>query len=208
MNRKAIYLILLSILLLSGCASLNGNVPFQYQPSLTASDNKIDKTAGMVMLKDNRPKDDVDNTKSIKDLPEKVTAKLLEDFKDSEIFTEIHNRKKAEDDLVISGTINRFKWKATPSPLSFIPILSLLQIFGAPTYTIKGEAEITLKIKDNKTGKILKSFTEASEATNTYNMYNFKAGDAGAELSEAFRDVAKQLKEDILKKLELDKTAE
>ncbi len=204
MNKKAISLFLLSILLLAGCASLNGNVPFQYQPSLTASDKKINKTVGMVVLKDKRPKADISNTKSIKDLEEKVTSKLLEDFEKSDIFAEIHNRKKADDDLYITGNIERFMWKATPSPLTFIPFLNLLIYFGVPTYNIEGVAEITLNIKDNKTGKIIESFTAESKATNSYNLYNFKAGDAGAELSEAFRDVAKQLKEDILKNMGIE----
>lgn len=204
MNKKAICLLFLSMLFLAGCASLNGNVPFQYQPSLTGSDKKINKSVGMIVLKDKRPEADISNTKSIKDLPEKVTAKLLEDFEKSDIFTEIHNRKKAEDDIIISGSIKRFMWKATPSPLMFIPFLNLLIYFGVPTYTIEGTAEITLTLKDNKTGELIKSFTESSTATNTYNLYNFKTGDAGAELSEAFRDVAKQLKEEILTKVELE----
>ncbi len=205
MNKKWIYLFMLSLFILSGCASLNGNVPFQYQPSLTSANKKINKIVGLNLLVDKRPKEDISNTESIKDLPDKITSKLLEDFQKSEIFAKIHYNTEAEDEIVINGSINRFKWKATPNGLMFIPFLNLLIYFGIPTYDITGVTVITLEVKDNKSGQIIKTFRESSESENTYNLYNFKTGDAGAELAESFRDVAKKLKEDLLNKSDLAK---
>ena len=158
MNKKWIYLFMLSLFILSGCASLNGNVPFQYQPSLTSANKKINKIVGLNLLVDKRPKEDISNTESIKDLPDKITSKLLEDFQKSEIFAKIHYNTEAEDEIVINGSINRFKWKATPNGLMFIPFLNLLIYFGIPTYDITGVTVITLEVKDKKLkplGKVL-----------------------------------------------------
>jgi len=185
---------------LSGCASLNGDVPFRYQPSLISSAKKIDKTAGLNMLVDKRPGSDIAYTESIKDISEKVTSKLLEDFDKSKLFKEIHYPAQPGDDIVIDGTIDRFMWKLYATPISYIPGINLLVYFGIPCNEAYGIANISLTIKDTKTDKAIGSFNEESKVNSSYTLYNFKAGDAGSELSEAFRDVAKKLKEDVLTK--------
>ncbi len=186
-----------------GCASLNANVPFRYQPSLVSSAKKIDKTVGLNMLLDKRPEGDIAYTKSIKDISEKVTAKLLEDFKVSNIFKEIHYPAQSGDDIVINGTIDRFIWKLYATPISYIPILNLVCYFGVPINEAYGIATIALEIKDNKTGSIIGVIEGTSRTDNSYTLYNFKAGEAGTELEEAFREAAKKLKEGLLIKVDL-----
>ncbi|PIP20689.1 MAG: hypothetical protein COX40_03565 [Candidatus Omnitrophica bacterium CG23_combo_of_CG06-09_8_20_14_all_40_11] len=200
MGKKIVLLFILgfSIIVLSGCASLNGDVPFRYQPSLISYNKKIDKTVGLNMLVDKRPDGDKAYTESIKDVSEKITAKLLEDFDKSKIFKEIHYPSQAEDDIVINGTIDRFMWKFYAKTIYYIPMLNLVCYFGVPYADAYGIAGITLEVRDNKVGKVLWSFAEESKMVNSYTFYNMKAGDSGAELAEAFREVGKKLKEDLL----------
>lgn len=202
MGKKCLMFLLFLCLttLLSGCASLNGDVPFRYQPSLISYNKQIDKTVGLNMLEDRRPEGDVAYTKSIKDVAEKVTSKLLEDFEKTKLFKEIHYPPQPGDDIVIEGNINRFIWKFYSSPISYIPGINLAIYFGAPCYEAYGIAGITLEVKDGS-GSIIAKIDELSEVKDSYSLYNFKAGEAGAELSEAFRDVAKKLKEKLVIKL-------
>lgn len=197
----AVSVLFFFLVVLYGCASLNNNIPFQYQPSLISSTKKIDKIVGLNMFLDNRSEGDRAYTQSIKDVSEKVTSKLLEDFEKSKIFKEIHYPLQTKDDIAISGTINRFMWKLYSTPISYIPGINLVIYFGVPCYEAYGIAEITLEIKDNKTGKVLGTLQESSRVDTSYSIYNFKAGEAGGELADAFRDVAKQLKEDLLTKI-------
>ena len=200
MLKKVLCVMIISVFLLisSGCASLNGNVPFQYQPSLTSFAKKIKRVVGLNMLRDRRPEKDRAYTKGIKDLPEKVTSKMLDDFRYSNMFTEIHFPAQKEDDLVINGTINRFKWKMYAMPIAYIPYVNFIMFFGLPATEAYGIVDIHLQVKDNQSGAILGSFKESSEVKSTYTIYNTKAGEAGAELAEAFRDVVKKLKQDIM----------
>ena len=203
MNKILGYLgmVCVSAAFLSGCASLNGDVPFRYQPSLISSVKKVDKTVGLNMLSDKRPEADLAYTKSIKDISEKVTSKLLEDFEKSKMFKEIHFPAQAGDDIIIDGTINRFMWKLYATPISYIPILNLACYFGVPVNDVYGIAGIALEVKDSKSGKIIGKFEESSRVDNSYTLYNFKAGEAGNELQDAFRDVSKLLKIDLLTKV-------
>lgn len=190
-----------SVLFLSGCASLNGDVPFRYQPSLLSTNQKINKTAALNLLTDLRPQGDKAYTESIKDISEKVTSKLLEDFEKSKIFKDIHFSITTQDDFIINGTINRFMWKLYNTPISYIFILNLVEFLGVPSSEAYGIVDITLEIKDNKTGQIIGHFQEYSKQSSSYTIYNFKAGECGAELSDAFREVVKKLKEDMLTKM-------
>lgn len=197
---KALLILALLFLLISlcGCASLNGNVPFQYQPSLISSTKTIDKTVGLNMLFDKRSEKDIKYTESIKDISEKITSKLLEDFEKSKIFKEIHYPARPEDDIIISGTIDRFIWQMYSTTINYIPGINLAIYFGVPCYKAYGAAGITLEIKDTESGLTIGTLKKTSEIETPYSLYNFKAGEAGAELADAFRDVAKQLKEGLL----------
>jgi hypothetical protein len=182
----------------AGCASLNSNVPFRYQPSLLAVTHTIDKTVAIEVLADSRPAKDIAYTKNITDVSQKITAKLLQDFKDSKLFKEIHYAVQENDDIVISGSINRFIWKLSPHPLSYVPLLAY---FGTPTFRAEGLAAITLEVKDKKTGTVLATFQESANMANLFTVYNFKVCEGGTELEDAFRELGRKLKEDLLNKV-------
>ncbi len=184
----------------TGCASLNSSVPFQYQPSLSAG-KTVQKSAGFNLLEDLRPEADRSYTKSIKDVSEKITAKLIEDFQRSKVFQDIHYPITANDDLIIDGKVSRFMWKFYAEPILYIPYVNIITLFGIPTYKAYGVTEIELELKDRSTGQMIGNVSANSRVENSYNIYNFKAGEAGAELAESFRDVAKKLKEGVIQKL-------
>ena len=81
--------------------------------------------------------------------------------------------------------------------------MNLVIYFGVPCNEAYAEADITLEIKDSQTGAIIGTIQESSRVENAYTIYNMKAGEAGAELSEAFRDVAKKLKQDFFTRVNL-----
>jgi hypothetical protein len=199
MKSNSLYLVGICILavLLCGCASLNGDVPFRYQPSLLPATKTIEKTAGMNLLIDKRPHGDVAYTESIKDVTEKITSKLIEDFEESRLFKDIHFSVQTDDDLIIEGSVNRFMWKMYATPITYIPLLNIIIYFGVPCNEAYGVVDISLVVKEAASGKVLATFQADSKVVNSYSLYNFKAGEAGAELSEAFRNVAKELKEQI-----------
>ena len=191
-----------AVILASGCASLNSSVPFQYQPSLVSSGKQIPKAVGFNLLTDNRPEKDREYTKSIKDVPEKVTSKLIEDFEHSKIFQDVHYPPRENDDIVVTGNINRFKWKLYTRGIAYVPYLGLAAgIFGVPLTRAYGLADIQLELRDKATGRILCSTSGSSEVETLYTMYNLKTGEAGAELAESLRDVGKKLKQDVILQL-------
>lgn len=201
-------LFLVAMSLTTGCATLNGTIPFRYVPSLPSA--KPDKTVnlGVEKLLDNRPKDDREATDAITDVDEKVTAKLIEDFRSSQIFTSVDFPVEKKDDLVLKGQIKRFYWKLTPSPIIFIPLLNLVIYFGIPIYDIESVAELQVQFVNPKTGQSLAEYNKSSTKTQSYTLYNFKAGEAGAELAEAFREVSKQIKDAIISDLKSDRLKE
>lgn len=193
---------LLILGLVSGCASLNGDAPFRYQPALMPVNKTIDKVAGLNLIIDKRPEGDIAYTKKIKDIPDKITSKLLEDFDKSKIFKDIHYPVRDTDDLVIDATLNRFMWKLYVKGWVYVPYLGLfLEIVGVLCGTLYGVADITLEVRDVKSGAVVGTFNETSMVKNAYTIYNTPAGDAGAELADALRDVVKKLKIAILNKI-------
>ena len=185
-------------LLLQGCATLVGSVPFKYVPSL-AGGEPLNVRLGMEKLVDKRPDGDRSATESITDVDEKVTAKLLEDFRSSQMFAAVDFPIQSDkDDLILKGEIKRFYWKLTPSPIIFIPLINLLIYFGIPIHDAEGIANVHVQLVSSKTGKVLAEYDKTSTRTATFTLYNLKAGEAGSELADAFRDVAKQIKDAVL----------
>jgi hypothetical protein len=195
---KLITIFCFAAVLIQGCATLNGTVPFKYVPSL-ATGEPSNLRLGMEKLDDKRPDDDRLATKTIDDVDEKVTAKLLEDFRSSQMFSVIDFPiQKDKDDLIMKGEIRRFYWELHPIPIVFIPFINILLAFDIPTYYADGTTELNVKLVSSNTGKVLAEYDKTSTKTETYSLYNFKDGEEGAELAEAFREVSKQLKEAIL----------
>ncbi len=149
-------------------------------------------------MMDDRPKSDSIYTKNISDIPEKITAKLLEDFNASHIFKELHYSSRGSDDIVINGRVDRFTWKLYSTPLGYVPLVSY---FGISTLQAYGVATITLEIKDNHSGAVIATIQESAAIKNAFSVYNFKIGDSGSELEDAFREVGRKLKQAVLQKL-------
>jgi hypothetical protein len=187
-------------IILTGCASLNGNGPFQYPNSLVTFQSPVDKIVGMKLLTDNRPEADKENTIRISDVPEKISARLLADINSSKIYGDIHYPSRSGDMVIIEGSIDRFMWKYTPEPYAVIPLVNLILYFGVPSAHATGTAQITLEVKNAQSGKLLGKFTESASNTSTFTMYNRNAGESGGELADAFREVVKKLKEDLINK--------
>ena len=192
-----VLVLFISACFLTSCTTLKGNVPFGYQPSLVSVSKKIDKSVGFEVLEDKRPVNEIRATeKPIQDITNKVTYKIIEDFKTSVIFKEINFPAKDTDDLIIKGEINKFVWREENN--WFAVIFSPLVYFGLPVGDYVGQAEITLKVVDKKTGQVLGSVRGVGEQRLTVTLYSMSVGEIGSELAEAFRQSVKQLKEKIL----------
>ena len=198
MRNRLIALVVLVCFLavFSGCTSLKGNVPFQYQPSLISSTKKIDKIVGFNIVKDGRSEKDIKSMeKTIKDVPNKVTYKIMEDFKSSNIFREVNFPTRDTDDIVINGTLHKFNWKVNTN---WFAILTYLMYFGLPVEEHVGEVDISLEIVDNNYGKVLGTIRGSSLDKLNYSIYKMSVGEAGSELAEALRETVKELKEKVL----------
>lgn len=91
-----------------GCTTLNGSVPFQYVPSLSTMEQR-NINVGMEKFIDSRPAEDKLATDNIPDVDEKVTVKLLEDFRTSKMFSSVDFPvSRDKDSLILNGEIKRF----------------------------------------------------------------------------------------------------
>ncbi|OGX08710.1 MAG: hypothetical protein A2Z88_01815 [Omnitrophica WOR_2 bacterium GWA2_47_8] len=195
-TRVRVLLVVLAVAALSGCTTLKGNVPFQYQPSLVSSDKKISRNVGFNIVKDARSEGEIKSTeRTIKDVANKVTYKMMEDFKSSNIFQEVNFPPKDSDDIIVNGTIERFSWKVNTN---YFAIITYLMYFGVPIEEHVGDVKIVLEIVDKRSGKILGTIDGSGSQRLNYSLYNLSVGETGSELAEAFRQSVKQLKEKIL----------
>jgi len=194
---KRVILALCWLLLVSGCSTLNGSVPFRYVPSLSTMQQN-DAVLGVDKFVDSRPVDDQEVTKAIPDVDEKVTSKVLEDFRSSGMFARVDFPSRGDkDDLILRGEIKRFYWKTKHNPIKFIPVVNLLLLLGITSYNIEAVVELKVQILDAKTGAVLSEYDKTSTKTDSATLYDNKSGESGAELAEAFRDVVKQIKDGI-----------
>ena len=194
---KRITLVFCLLLFVSGCATLIGSVPFHYVPSLNTGQQN-NASLGIEKFIDSRPVEDKKATESISDIDEKVTSKFLEDFRTSRMFAVVDFPvRRDKDDFIFRGEIKRFYWKATYNPMRFIPGVNLLLLLGIPVYNIDAVAEFKIQLIDGNTGVILVEYDKIATKTETVSLYSGKSGEMGAELAEAFRDVAKQIKDGI-----------
>lgn len=192
--------LLVSVCFLTSCTTLKGNVPFGYQPSLITVSKKIDKNVGFEVFSDLRPANEIKATeRPIQDITNKITYKVIEDFRSSNIFDEINFPTNETDDLIIKGEINKFIWRAEDN--WFAILLFPLVYFGLPIGDYVGEADITLKVLDKKSGQVLGSVRGAGSQRLSVSLYSMSVGEVGSELAEAFRQCVKQLKEKILTEL-------
>jgi hypothetical protein len=155
-----------------------------------------DAVLGMEKFADSRPADDKEVTKGIPDIDEKVTAKVLDDFRSSGMFARVDfPARRDKDDLIVKGDIKRFYWKTNHNPIKFIPIVNLLLLLGITSYNIEAVVELKVQVLDPRTGAVLSEYDKTSTKTDTATLYDNKHGESGAELAEAFREVVKQIKD-------------
>jgi hypothetical protein len=194
---KKFALIFCSLFLLSGCSTLNGSVPFHYVPSLSSM-HQNSAVLGMEKFVDRRPAEDQEATKSIPDIDEKITAKVLDDLKSSRMFADIHfPARNNEDNLIIKGEIKRFYWKTKHNPIKFIPMVQMLLLLGITSHNVEAVVELKVQLLDAKTGAVLSEYDKTSIKTDSATLYVNTSGESGSELAEAFRDVVKQIKDSL-----------
>jgi hypothetical protein len=157
-----------------------------------------DAAIGMDKFVDSRPADDREVTKAIPDVDEKVTSKVLEDFRSSGMFARVDFPARADKDaFIVKGEIKRFYWKTKHNPIKFIPFVNLLLLLGITSYNIEAVVDLRVQILDAKTGAVLSEYDKTSTKTESATLYDNKSGESGAELAEAFREVVKQIKDGI-----------
>lgn len=193
---KGAVAIILIGMVLNGCATLNGTTPFKYVPSMVSNES-LPFRLSVEKLVEDRPSSDRSATTSITDIDEKVTSKLIEDLRASQIFSAV-DFSSGKGDLVLKGKIKRFYWKAKPTVISLIPLVNLALLFGLPEYLMEGVAELHVVIQDGRSGHTLADYDKRSQHIVPITWYDVKAGEVGAELAEAFRDVMKLIKEAIV----------
>jgi hypothetical protein len=194
---KRVILTFCWLFLVSGCTTLNGSAPFHYVPSLsTVQQNNA--VLGMEKFIDSRPADDKAATKSITDVDENVTVKVLDDFRSSRMFAGVDFPVRHDkDDLIVKGEVKRFYWKTQHNPIKFIPVIQLLLLLGITSYNVEAVVELKVQILDPRTGAVLSEYDRTSTKTDRGTLYDSKSGESGSELAEAFREVVKQIKDSI-----------
>ena len=196
MNRARLLFLSLLLATQAACASLNGEVPFRYTPSLPTA-QPVPLTAGMAIFEDQRPEDQRKKMKSIADVDEKVTAKFLDDVRTSGVFTQVNFPPTGQEDLQLRPRITSFVWRAKPSPILYIPIVQLSMYFGVPMYTIEATAAFEVDAVD--ASGVIKTYAGEFTQVTKQSLYNSTAGEMGAELADAFRAASKQIKDEMMR---------
>ena len=92
----------------SGCASLKADVPFAYTPSLRTG-QPIEGKAVFLLIEDARSKRHRRSTREIPDCADKLTAKLVEDFRSTRLFSDVdYSPSPTEADFIITGRLEKF----------------------------------------------------------------------------------------------------
>ncbi len=196
-----VLLVIVGALFLSGCLHLSRTAPFQYEPIPIQHERLIPTSVGFNLLTDQRPHGDRVRTRIVENLPEKVTAKLAEDLRKQQIFGTVDFPATEKDDVIITGMIKRFSWRAYENPLGYIPLVYLIKITGIPIGLASGVVNIRLEMKDRKTGASLGTVSALSHARSFFNLYELSPDWPGVELGESFRVAEAQLSGEVVSKL-------
>ncbi len=182
----------------AGCLHLNPIAPFQYAPAPIPDKGSIPVSVGFHRLLDERPPGDRVQTRCIEDLPEKVTDKLVADLRVLHIFQAVHFPATAQDDVIITGTVTRFSWRAYENPLDYIPLVNLFRTTGIPLGLSSGVVDLQLTLSDGNTGASLGAVRAASHAHSFFNVYDLGPEWPGTELGESFQAAEAQLAEQMV----------
>ncbi|MBU3895981.1 hypothetical protein KKG36_01580 [Patescibacteria group bacterium] len=173
------------------------------------SEKRINKIVGLNSLTDNRPLKERDNlppySKLEQPVSDIVTSILLKDFKKSQLFKEIHYPAQPTDDIIINGSINRlfgdYKVTSWGKFRQDFGIVTLFPVFWLPAICVPISQEytaidISLEVKDSKTGVIIASFNASSKED-----VESRGMRRGKSAAIAFRNVTNKLKEDMIEKV-------
>ncbi|MFC1709079.1 hypothetical protein ACFL2J_03345 [Candidatus Omnitrophota bacterium] len=153
--------------------------------------------ASFVPLIDNRPKEDIAYMTSVR---EKVSSKIFESIRDTDLFDEINFPANNDDILMLSGEIRRFGWESFDTMISYIPGLNVLPFFGFPSTRVDSEVVIYLELKNANTNEVIFGFSESYSKSRKYNIYNFKLERAEIELASCFDIVLARIKKRAMSK--------
>lgn len=196
--RITVELLVLFSTLLLGCVQLHKSVPFRHVPSLPTTEQSPYRL-GMMKLIDVRPPKDLVATDIIPDVDERVTAALLEEFRVSRMFAEVDfPASQSKEDLILKGEVKRFYWQASTKPIAYVPLVNVAILLGLDMYELEGLVTLHVQLVDAKTDQVVANYEKTSTRTGSasfyYSMMDYQYG---AELSDALRDVTKQIKEDM-----------
>ena len=186
----------LMVLMSSGCASLKADVPFAYTPSLRVGQS-IEGKAVFQQIQDVRSKRHRRSTREIPDCADKLTSKLVEDFRSTRLFNDVdYSPTPTEADFIITGRLEKFSWNVFYMPTYYIPVVSLIHVFGVPVVIFTGEAQLTLEVQAAGTASP-RRYTGSAKNKTSHTLYEYKSAQGGVELQYALRDAIKQIKEQI-----------
>lgn len=184
----------------AGCAALpKSGVLFQHTVLLPKG--TIPLRAGLTILIDGRPEKERKSLRNISGVTDQVTAVLLKDFHDAEVFNSIEmTDNPSRVDVILKGEIRSFTWRSSWNIIIFLPYVSLVSLFGVPVGKNTGNVGIVLDVVDAKSGRIISSYAKASGDERHYSIYqaaDYRVG-GGEETSNSFRNVVGELQVAIL----------
>lgn len=186
----------LMLLTSSGCSSLKADVPFAYTPSLRLGQS-IEGKAVFRQLQDVRSKKERRSAREIPDCADKLTTKLVGDFRSTRLFSDVdYSPSPTDADFIITGRLEKFSWNTGHVFTAFIPVVSLIHYFGVPYVISTGEAQLTLEVQAGETSPP-RQYTGYGKNRTSYNIYELKNVASGVELQYALRDAVKQIKEQM-----------
>jgi hypothetical protein len=204
-------LIVLGGMLAHGCTTFQGIRPSDNGPT-RASAVPRQLRLGMESFIDARPEDErsvIDRSAIRLPVPRgEVTAKLVEDLRASQMFTDVDFPvPSAHDHLIMKGEIRQFSWQFTTNPLLLIPIVNLSTFVGVPVEYEQGVVHLSVQVLNAKTSEVMAVYDTCSVKTASYVVYDFKAREPGATLADALSDASQHIQAAVLMDLKAGRFA-
>ena len=198
-----INLIIVALLLFTGCASIS------YQPtlSLEISTKTIDAVAQVNTFVDKSPFTDkeklfgglsiTDPNTLVGQLSTEVTNAVVNDFSINGVFKRIAKRID-EPDLIISGEIYRFYGKSKINTLGWVTLpINLVWYLGLPIYSFDGEVVIVVKIH-NVSGDLLGEYTGKAMFSEKKSIYSNQMLALPTKVNRIFSQAILQIRDQII----------
>jgi len=198
-----INLIIISLLLFTGCASIS------YQPSLSLemSTKTIDAVVQINTFVDISPFTDkekvvagisvTESNTLVGKLSTEVTNAVVNDFSINGVFKKIGKRIDSPD-LILSGEIYRFYGKSKINTLGWVTLpINLLWYFGLPIYSFDGEVLILVKIH-NVSGDLLGEYTGKAMFNEKKSIYSNQMLALPTKVNRIFGQAILQIRDQII----------